>query len=182
MPLTVQRVAVATLALTINVVGLIRPAGLVAQGSVMLVTLPTLAVIHGKDGSTRSGTVTAIASQAITIERDGSQLSTIPIDDIDPTQGVVFDLGSPTYPCSECEPVIRAPRQAIDSPQDLPPITVSDFQLTDARKGQAEIAATSPTLQAAAQACRKALCIVEVVRLDPNGGTMTVRYIPYRLN
>jgi hypothetical protein len=146
------------------------------------IALPSLAIIHRKDGSTQSGTIMSITNQSITLER-GGQSTTIKMTDINPKQGIIFDQKSPTYRCSKCDPVLRSPQSMIGKSQGLQSISLKDFRFTDAQKGQAEILPTSPQLQSAAQSCRTATCIVDSIKFDATmERNMTLRYTPYQLN
>lgn len=147
------------------------------------ISLPTLAIIHRKDGNTQSGTIVSITNQSISIDR-GGHTATIQMMDINPTNGIAFDQESPTYPCSKCDSVLMSPKSArYRNQQDLQAINIKDFRLTDAKKGQAEIQPTSPQLQSAAQDCRAAWCIVDSIQFDSTKERkMTLRYTLNKLN
>jgi hypothetical protein len=147
------------------------------------IALPTLAIVHRKNGNTQSGTIMSITNQSITIRREGQQ-ATIQMIDIDPSKGINFDSTSLTYRCSKCDPVFRSSTSLKSKrQQDLQSINIKDFRFTDAQKGQAEIQSSTAQLQSAAKECREALCIVDSMRFDTTKEkTIYLRFTLFNLN
>jgi hypothetical protein len=142
--------------------------------------LPILSVVHLSNNSTQSGLLSGVNKNDITLERDGSPPSIIPLSKIDRKKWVTFDpTKSISHHCIGCDRKIRGDRKLIKTGR-TPAFAIQNFTIKNAAKGEVEVLANkNKNLIAIAKDCLESRCLVEHIKFDLKKKQMVISYSSY---